>query len=247
MMLLKQAGTGIVQQLLLQPPNMAKESGQKKRIRNPVQTRSKLLQATIDLVTEKGSDALSLKEAAKRANVSRGVAYLHFHDRDHLLNEAKHWIANRLRDGVKKFDGASMHDRTLHTTKVVLENPEASKLMIVSALSGKELDRNGGLYKLVSKMLTELKSTGKVRPDFDPEIITYIMFGSIAATLMLGEQHKGGNTDALAERFTNEWNRVLQEGIFVKGKAPKAAPSRTPAKRRAKSKKTRLNQRDPKA
>jgi AcrR family transcriptional regulator len=212
---------------------MTKASRPKKRVRNPVQTRSKLLQATIDLVTEKGADALSLKEAAIRANVSRGVAYLHFHDRDHLLDEAQHWIANRLRDGMKRLDGESMHDRTLYTTKVVLENPAASKLMITSALAGKELDRNGGLYKLVTKMLAELKDRGKVRRDFDSEVLTYIMFGSIAATLMLAEQNKGGDMDELAERFTKEWNRVLNDGIFVKRNPAKARPPSAPAKRRA--------------
>lgn len=218
---------------------MAKEPRKKKRIRNPVETRSKLLQATIDLVTEKGSEALSLKEAARRAKVSRGVAYLHFDDRDHLLNEAKHWIANRLQEGVKRFHGASMHDRTLHTTKLVLENPEASKLMIASALAGKDLDPNGALYKLVSKMLKELKASGKVRRDFDLEIITYIMFGSIAATLMLGEHHKGGDMEELAERFTSEWNRILREGIFVKGNQAKARSSTASGKQRAISKTAR--------
>jgi AcrR family transcriptional regulator len=44
-----------------------KKVAKKKRTRNPIETRAKLLQATIDLVTEKGPEALSLKEAARRA------------------------------------------------------------------------------------------------------------------------------------------------------------------------------------
>lgn len=207
---------------------MAKESEvKKKRIRNPVVTRAKLLQATIELVTEKGAAALSLKEAARRAKVSRGVAYMHFEDRDQLLNEAKTWIAEELQNGVKRFDkNASLHDRTFHTTKLVLSHPEASKLMITAAMAGTDLAREHPLHKLVSNMLKELKASGKARVDTDLEIMTYIMFGSIASTIMLGEQRKSDDVDELAERFTNEWNRILREGIFVKGTVHKESSPR---------------------
>jgi AcrR family transcriptional regulator len=202
---------------------MAREpKAKKKRIRNPVQTRAKLLQATIELVTEKGAAALSLKEAARRANVSRGVAYMHFEDREQLLNEAKAWISEGLQEGIKRFgkDG-TLHDRTFYNTKLVLSHPEASKLMITAAMAGTDLAHEHPLYKLVSHMLKELKASGKARADIDLEILTYIMFGSIASTIMLGEQRKGDDLDELAERFTEQWNRILREGIFLKGAAPK--------------------------
>jgi AcrR family transcriptional regulator len=163
---------------------MPKESRSKKiRIRNPAATRAKLLRATIELVTEKGAAALSLKEAANRANVSRGVAYLHFDDRKQLLNEAKFWIFEGLQNGVRLFDkGSSLHDRTFYTTKLVLSHPEASQLMITAAMAGKQLHRRHPLYKFVVSLLKELKASGLARPDIDIEILTYIMFGSIAST-----------------------------------------------------------------
>ncbi len=49
--------------------------------------------------------------------------------------------------------------------------------------------------------------------------MTYIMFGSIAAAIMFGEQHKQSDTGELAERFTKEWNRILRAGMFVRGKS----------------------------
>lgn len=201
---------------------MAKEpKPRKKRIRNPVETRAKLLQATIELVTEKGAAALSLKEAARRAKVSRGVAYLHFDDRDQLLDEAKTWISEALQEGVTRFaKNMSLHDSTFHTTRLVLNHPEASKLLITAAMVGTDLYHDHPLYKLVLTRLKELQASGKARADIDVEILTYIMFGSIASTIMLGAQHKGVNVDTLAERFTNEWNRILKEGIFVH-KAPR--------------------------
>ena len=204
-----------------------KSEGKKKRIRNPVQTRAKLLQATIELVTEKGAAALSLKEAALRANVSRGVAYMHFEDRDQLLSEAKVWISEGLQEGIQRFGKTgSLHDRTFYNTKLVLSHPEAAKLMITAAMAGTDLAREHPLHKLVSNMLKELKANGQVRADIDPEIMTYITFGSIASTIMLGEHRKGDNVDELAERFTKEWTRILRDGIFVKGTSGEGASPR---------------------
>lgn len=196
---------------------MTRESkNKKKRVRNPVATRTKLLQATIELVTEKGAAALSLKEAARRAQVSRGVAYLHFDDRKQLLNEAKTWISEGLLNGVKRLrDNPSLHDRTFNTTKLILTHPQASNLMITGAMGGADLDRQHPLYRLLLSMLKELKETGQARADMDLEILTCILFGSIAATIMFSAQRKGDDLDWLAERFTNEWNRILQEGIFT--------------------------------
>jgi hypothetical protein len=88
--------------------------------------------------------------------------------------------------------------------------------MIADALAGRDLDPHHPLYKLVKRMLRQLIASGRARPDIDLEITTYIMLGTIATTIMLGEQHRGGDMNALAERFTNEWRHILRDGIFAK-------------------------------
>jgi AcrR family transcriptional regulator len=215
---------------------MPRDLPKKPRVRNPAETRAKLLRATIDLVAENGADALSLKDVAKKANLSRGVAYQHFKDRDHLLREAKNWISSRLQDGVTRLVGASMHDRVIYTTQLVLDNPEASKLLIADALAGRDLDPAHPLYRLVLKMLKQLSASGQVRADMDLEIMIYIMLGTIATTIMLGEQHKGEGRDVLAERFTNEWRRILRDGILAKDGQPRAGKRRVVKSRSARPK-----------
>jgi AcrR family transcriptional regulator len=204
---------------------MTKEPRKKQRIRNPVQTRSKLLQATVDLVADKGSDALSLKEAARRANLSRGVAYQHFKDRDHLLREAKSWIAARLADGVKQLDAAPMEERTRYGARLLLNNREAAKLLIADGMAGRDLGANHPLHKLVKKILKSFTASGAAREDIDLEVLTYIMLGINASILMLGEAYKCDDSDAIADRFSAEWTRILTGGIFRKD------ARRIPAKR----------------
>lgn len=187
----------------------------KKRERNPVRTREKLLKATLDLVAEKGVEGLSMKEAAIRAKVSRSVAYLHFDDRDHLLSEAKEWISEQLQHGVKKFeDDATLYDRILHTTELVMRNPEAAKVMLIDAIAGGDLDLHDPLVQSVSGRLKRLKKEGRVDSGTNVEISTFIHIGSIAATLLYQEQHKDTNVKTLARRFAKQWSEVLEQGMI---------------------------------
>jgi AcrR family transcriptional regulator len=198
---------------------MDKKPRTKQRIRNPAQTRAKLLQATIALLAEKGPDALSVKEAARVANVSRGVAYQHFEDRDHLLREAKTWISDRLSEFAVALDPASLEDRVSQVARLVLNNREASKLVIVDALAGGDLAAEHPMYKLILQTLEDFKASGDARSNIDVEVLSFIMLGSVATIIMLSRLGKGGDVDSLAERFTAEWARILRHGIFAEGKS----------------------------
>jgi AcrR family transcriptional regulator len=217
---------------------MDKKKRTKQRIRNPAQTRAKLLQATIALLAEKGPDALSVKEAARIANVSRGVAYQHFEDRDHLLREAKTWISDRLSEFAVALDPASLEEQVKQVARLVLNNREASKLLVADALAGGGLAAEHPLYKLVTQMLEDFKAGGDARSDIDVEVLSFIMLGTVATIIMLSRLGKEGNVDSLAERFTAEWTRILRHGIFAEGKSRPTGSSRGAPKLHVPSKAT---------
>jgi AcrR family transcriptional regulator len=195
---------------------MSKQTPQKARTRNPVQTRARLLQATIDLVAEKGADALSLKEAARVANVSRGVAYQHFDDRDHLLREARAWLSERLIESMHgELDPATMEDRVYRVARQVMNNREASRLLIADAMAGKDLQKDHPLYRLLLDSLEQFRTSGNAREDMDLEVLSSILVGVVASIIMLSYQDNS-DVDRMARRFTSEWTRILREGIFVK-------------------------------
>jgi len=196
---------------------MTRSKRQKTRIRNPAQTRAKLLQATIDLVAEKGPDALSLKDAARAAHLSRGVAYQHFKSRNHLLQEARTWMSDRLMDSLVTLRDASTEERIAHVAKLVLEHRDASTLFISDALAGRVLKADHPLYRLLLEILEEFRLSGRARSDMDVEIMSFIMVGSVGTLIMLSQLRNGGDRDELARRFTAEWSKVLQQGIFRKG------------------------------
>ncbi len=191
----------------------------KTHIRNPVQTRARLLQATVELLALKGPDALSIKEAAQLANVSRGVAYQHFTDRDHLLREAKGWITERLLESVQYSSVASADDVMLQTARLVMQNRDAATLLIADAIAGRELSTDHPINRMVRQTLKHMQSTGEARADLDVEILSYIFLGMTSTLVMLSRLPES-NPEELAQRFTRELSNFIRHGIFSPAPAP---------------------------
>jgi AcrR family transcriptional regulator len=220
----------------------------KPRVRNPEQTRAKLLQATINLLSEKGSDAVSLMEAARVAKVSRAMAYRHFDDREHLLREAKAWIADQLLESAKDIQPSPQQENISQVTEknvnsvaeLVLNNREAARLLITDALAGKALEIDHPLFQMVIKDLNVFKASGLAKRDFDIEILSYIMLGTVATLIMLSHLPHSGNNKRLAKRFSVEWSYLLSDGLIEAQpkkarKLKSAAPKQPVLKQKQKS------------
>lgn len=182
-----------------------------KRIRNPQLTRVKILNATLELVAEKGVEALSMKEAAKRAGVSRSVAYMHFDDRDHLLKVANSTVSERLMSEMTSFDAKdTLYERVFNLAKIILENPEAAKILMVDSLNGSRLNRNDPLFTTIYDILKELQTLGVFSSEADLEVSAYLHLSSIMTVLLLREQYREASVNEIAERYTKEWSRMLK-------------------------------------
>lgn len=202
-----------------------KPLARKPRIRNPALTRARLLQATVEILAQKGPDGLSIKEAASLANVSRGVAYQHFEHREHLLREAKGWITERLLESIANNGVARSDDVLLHATRLLLENRDAAALLVSDALAGRDLSPEHPINRLVRQSLQELQRTGEARANLDVEILSYIFLG-MTSTLVMLSRLPGTDAEDLAQRFTRELSNFMRQGIFAE---PAAAD--TPSRR----------------
>jgi AcrR family transcriptional regulator len=187
----------------------------KARIRNPRITRARLLEATAGLLADKGPDALSLKEAARVAKVSRGVAYQHFRDRDHLLSEAKAWISERLIESSREARATSMEESVANVARTVLSNRDASSLFLADALAGRVLDGTHPLSRLMTQMLDDFTKSGVGRPGIDVEVLSSILLGAVASMVMQGHQRGGDDVEKTAVRFGREFSLMLRQGIFA--------------------------------
>jgi len=197
---------------------------QKARIRNPEQTRARLLQATVEILAQKGVDGLSLKDVATLANVSRRAAYQHFEDRDHLLREAKNWITERLREAMSAIDPATPDVQLLEMARLIQLHRDAATLLVTEAISGRDLSPDHPVIRLMRQSLEHLKRSGHARPGIDVEVLTYIFLAMIGAQVMLSRL-PGADKEEIAQRFTHELSAFMRYGIFK---------AETPAKARRK-------------
>ncbi len=53
--------------------------------RRRLHTRKLLIQATLQLILEKGYNAISIQDITERADLGRGTFYLHFKDKDEII------------------------------------------------------------------------------------------------------------------------------------------------------------------
>ncbi len=196
-----------------------KKAAPKARIRNPELTRARLLQATVEILAQKGPDGLSLKDAANLAQVSRGVAYQHFEDRDHLLREAKEWITARLLESIQAKDDSGATDVLLHTTRLVLQNRDAATLLIADGMAGRDLSPKHPIHQLIRYSLQRMQAAGEARADLDLDILSYIFLG-MTSTLIMLSRLPDSDPEELAQRFAREFSAFMNQGIFTSPTPP---------------------------
>ena len=93
--------------------------------------------------------------------------------------------------------------------------------LVTDAMAGRARSDHP-LFKLAVRTLDEFKDSPIAPKGIDVDILSYIMLGSLASMVMLSRSSKGGDTQALVQRYTDEWTRILRGGLFAKADPPPA-------------------------
>ena len=126
--------------------------------------RTALLAAASEILQEQGLDALSLREAARRAGVSHNAPYRHFPDRESLLAELAAEGFRRLGQAMAGKRGRAMGEAYV---RFALESPSLFRLMFGGRL---KLERHGALASAAGATHAALVEAFRARPEIaDPE------------------------------------------------------------------------------
>lgn len=90
-----------------------------------LRTRALLRNALMDLIPEKGYDAITVKDIAERATLNRATFYLHYRDKDDLLYHGMREVLDELNPDHPLPDGSAGHfnyDSTLNTIRSDFEH-----------------------------------------------------------------------------------------------------------------------------
>ncbi len=134
-------------------------------------TRNAILDATSQLVAEKGVDGFTMTDVAERGRVNRALIYHYFHDRDTLLFETIRYIVVRYNE-IAAAPGGDPVERDL---RMHIDHPEIGRFLFHLMLTGKPIPRLSSRITTAIEDLERLKAA--MRPDSSIDPTFSIMTG----------------------------------------------------------------------
>jgi AcrR family transcriptional regulator len=123
-----------------------------------------ILDATSQLIAEKGVDGFSMSDVAVRGKVNRALIYHYYHNRDNLIFETIRYIANRY-DEIRSARGEDSLDQNI---RLHIEHPEIARFFFHLMLTGKPLPKLSRRITSAIEELEQLKVAAAPESSFDP-------------------------------------------------------------------------------
>lgn len=145
-----------------------------------------LLKAAIELIEEKGVDALSVREVAKRVGVSPGAPFRHFSSKAALLTAVAEQAMSRLTDAVLTRLSAAPSGSPQEALRAigqgylawVLENPThfmviSSRTLIDFHGSSRLVEENEAIRRIMADLIEQGRADGSLRPGLAPDDLIF--------------------------------------------------------------------------
>ncbi|MBY7732833.1 TetR/AcrR family transcriptional regulator [Vibrio bathopelagicus] len=182
--------------------------------------RLQILSAAEKLIAEVGFQGLSMQKLAKEAGVAAGTIYRYFDDKDHLIEDVRIQVTQRVADavqnGVNDSDSIKLRYRTmwLNIWNLAGTNPAAIKnrvqydsLPAINSMAFRELERK--MFAQVELLFNEGKEQGVFKP-LNNEILSGL---SLAASVSLARKHSLGfyqmDEAALEAAIEASWDAII--------------------------------------
>ena len=141
-----------------------------------------MLLATISLIEEKGVEAVSIREAAKRAGVSPGAPFRHFANKTALLTAVAEQAMSRLTEAVRRALAEVDDPDPIKGLQAIacgylnwaFENPThfqiiSSRTLIDFHGSSRLVSENAAIRDLMAELIAQSKAQGRLAPGIAPE------------------------------------------------------------------------------
>jgi len=173
-------------------------------------THRAIIDTAVRLISEKGSEALSMAAIAREMGINRTTLYYHYASREELLDAAKAWASEELARGMD--ETLSTPERISRINAFVLDNPELIKLWIDDFISGGDIrDSYTKWDELVAGIAGHF---ARERPGeaIDAEVYCVMMLTSaiIGPRVYAGSVDPAASPAQVAQRFAREQARMLQ-------------------------------------
>lgn len=175
-------------------------------------SRERLLQATVDLVAERGYEATTLADIADRAGSARGLVSYYFPGKRQLLQSAVHrlmhmTLASALEREPRTEDGRERLARAIDAILgLAVEQPLLMRTHMAGILQAEGFVRCPEQQRLAALLRDTLARYGTRDPDADYPLLRALLMGAVFAVLLPGAPMPPARLRAeLFQRYGLDW------------------------------------------
>jgi len=193
-------------------------------------TAEKILQAAEGVFMSKGFDGSSINEIASQAQIHKSLIYHHFGSKERLWKAVK---TNLLKAHAGKdisqlnfpMDSFKQFLQSFVTLRFEFydKNPAIARLVLWQRLEGQTEKikgvENEGL-NTVAPQIKEFQKRGEVRPDLDPDMVSYMIMKTASLPFMEQPQFFSGPD---AKKNKQKFLEMMIEGLYMAFAAQKTS------------------------
>jgi AcrR family transcriptional regulator len=180
--------------------------------------RASLIAAGLDLIEEKGIQALTLREIGARLGVSRSAAYRHFKDKAHLLGEICEAGFTEFADALQSARDSAAPDFASRMSamgvayvRFAAEHRAHFEVMFGEAAEPRESPEGDRAFGILEGTIQEGQQSGDVRPG-DSTALARLVWSLVHGISMLKFSRDLAPGGA-GENFTNFCTGILRAGL----------------------------------
>ncbi|WP_432093112.1 TetR/AcrR family transcriptional regulator [Streptomyces sp. bgisy100] len=177
-------------------------------------SRERLLQATVELVDERGYEATTLADIADRAGSARGLVSYYFPGKRQLLQSAVHrlmhlTLAAALEREPRTEDGEELLARAIDAVLgTARDHPTLMRTHMAGILAAEGFVQCPEQQQLAALLRGTVVAYGSADPDTDYPLLRALLMGAVVAVLLPGAPMPLGRLRAeLFQRYGLAWER----------------------------------------
>ncbi|MFC9430186.1 TetR/AcrR family transcriptional regulator [Streptomyces sp. NPDC056987] len=155
-------------------------------------SRERLLQATVELVAERGYEATTLADIADRAGSARGLISYYFPGKRQLFQSAVHRLMHRTLAAALEREPATEDGRELMARAIdailglTVESPVLMRAHMAGILQAEGFVQCSEQQRLAGLLRETVERYGSADPDTDYPMLRALLMGAVFAALMPG-------------------------------------------------------------
>ena len=163
-----------------------------KRQKSAIETKRKLISAGLELIKEKGFDAINVEDITKKAGVAKGTFYIYFKRKEDIVMEISRTPFGEIADELEQMKNAELFDKLRHYFRRFMEQVEYCGIQICREWIRNVIDPNNVPETMDSKkwfydyeMLESiLKNSKELKEDTPIDLLTHIIISELYGMML---------------------------------------------------------------